>query len=127
MIRVVRVPAVVVLVYMGLMLALSSLPGRQVARLGLPVDLLNLMHVPLYAGLAWVTLSALVGPSLRRVALAAGACLAFAISDEWYQSVIPGRVAAFEDLIADGVGIALGVAFREGIRPAVLALRGTRQ
>ena len=127
MIRVVPIRALVALVYMGLMLALSSLPGRQVARLGLPVDLLNLLHVPLYAGLAWVTLSALVGPTLRRMALAVGACLAFAISDEWYQSVIPGRVAALEDLMADGAGIALGIAVREGIRPAVLALRGTRQ
>ena len=38
-------------------------------------------------------------------------CLVFAASDEWHQHFVPGRVPSLEDVLADGIGIVLGVAF----------------
>lgn len=127
MIRVVPWRAGVAVAYMVAVLFLSSLPGREIARLGLSLFLLNLGHVPLFAGLAWVTLSAFVGPARVRVPLAAGICLLFAVLDEWHQSFVPGRVAALSDLLADAAGIVLGIVLRAGLRPVVLALKGDPQ
>lgn len=127
MIRVVPWRAGVAAAYMVAVLFLSSLPGREIARLGLSLFLLNLGHVPLFAGLAWVTLSAFVGRARVRVPLAAGICLLFAVLDEWHQSFVPGRVAALSDLLADAGGIVLGIALHAGLRPVVLALKGDPQ
>lgn len=127
MIRVVPWRAGVAVAYMVALLFLSSLPGREIARLGLSLFLLNLSHVPLFAGLAWVTLSSFVGPARVRVPLAAGICLLFAVLDEWHQSFVPGRVAALADVLADAGGIVLGIALHEGLRPVVLALKGDPQ
>jgi len=127
MIRLVPGRFVAVVAYMAAMLLLSSLPGREVARLGLSHTLLNLAHIPLFTGLAWVTLSAFVGPARTRVLLAAGVCVLFALTDEWHQSFVPGRVASLSDLAADAGGIVLGIALREGLRPVVLALKGDPQ
>ena len=127
MIKVVPSRAAFALAYMAAMLFLSSLPGREVARFGLSLFLLNLGHVPLFAGLAWVTLSAFVGPTRGRVILTAAICLLFAVLDEWHQSFVPGRVAALGDVMADAAGIALGIALREGLRPVVLAWKGDPQ
>ena len=127
MIRISPWRAIFAVVYMLALLWLSSLPGREVARLGLSTFLLNLGHVPLFAGLAWVTLSAIDGPIFHRVALTAVICLAFAATDEWHQAYVPGRVAAVEDFVADAGGIALGIALREGLRPVVMAIKGDPQ
>ena len=127
MIRVLPGRAGVALAYMLAVLLLSSLPGRELARLGLSLSLLNMGHVPLFAGLAWVTLLAFVGPARVRVPLTVGLCLLFAVLDEWHQSFVPGRVAALGDVLADAGGIALGIVLREGVRPVVLALKGDSQ
>jgi hypothetical protein len=97
-------------VYMTAIFVLSSLSATEVARLGLPSGLLDLGHVPLFAGLAAVTLWALVGSRWHCAAAAMVLCAIFAITDEWHQAWVPGRVPALEDLIADGAGILIGVA-----------------
>ncbi|MFQ5515610.1 MAG: VanZ family protein [Myxococcota bacterium] len=124
MIRVLPARAVLVGLYVLAMLALSSLPARQVARLGLPAPLVNFAHVPLFAGLAWVTLRALLGPQASRVMLCAAFCLGFAVVDEWIQSFVPGRVPALDDVLADASGVAIGIVLREGVRPMMLVWKG---
>jgi VanZ family protein len=89
---------------------LSSLPGAQVRRLGLSALLLDFAHVPLFAGLAWATLWAVLGPMLLRVVWVAALCLAFAVLDEWHQTFVPGRVFSGWDLAADALGLGLGIA-----------------
>ena len=96
--------------YMLGIFALSSLPSSVIADLGLVASLGNLAHVPLFAGLACVTLWALVGPPLRSALVASLACLLFAATDEWHQSWVPGRVPELVDLLADGAGVLLGIA-----------------
>ena len=101
--------AAVAAAYMLGIFGLSSLPSSTIADLGLPASLWNLAHVPLFAGLAWVALWALVGPPLGSALVAALACLIFAATDEWHQSWVPGRVLDLADLLADGAGILLGI------------------
>jgi VanZ family protein len=98
-----------VLAYMAGIFWLSSLPAARVAAFGFPAHLVNLAHVPLFAGLGSVTLLALTGPSVPRVALAGVLALAFALFDEWHQTTVPGRVFSLADLAADALGIAIGV------------------
>ncbi len=113
--------------YMGVVLGLSLVPGRELARLGLPTAWTDLAHVPLFAGLAWVTLSAFVGRAVWRAMLTAGLCLAFAATDEWIQAFVPGRVSAANDVGADALGITLGIALGLGKRPAAARWRGRSQ
>ena len=90
----------------------SVLPGVSV----LP-DFLNhdwLHHGTAYAGLALVALRALAGGRLRSVGTASlvGAWVIatlYGLTDEFHQSFVPGRTADPRDLLADGVGAALGL------------------
>ncbi|MDP9255835.1 MAG: VanZ family protein [Actinomycetota bacterium] len=72
------------------------------------VVLRKLAHVTEY-----FALTALLVRALRRSQIAAAvpasvvAALAYASSDEWHQSFVPGRTATPRDVAIDGVGIAL--------------------
>ena len=124
MIRIVPLRALVALLYMCGTLALSALPGRQVARFGLTGYLLDLLHIPLFAGLALVTQWAVVGPRTLRIGVVAAGILAFAAIDEVLQFWVPGRVASLADFARDGIGVLLGIAISEGLRPIAVAWRG---
>ena len=90
----------------------SLLPGAGLIPEWLDFDWLH--HATAYAGLAVVTLRAL---ARGRVAAAGPASVAgawliatvYGITDEWHQSFVPGRMADARDLLADGVGAALGL------------------
>jgi VanZ family protein len=71
---------------------------------------MNLVHIPVYAGLAVCFLQALAGgratrtpraPSLLALLGAAG----YGALDEWHQSFVPGRSASIGDFLLDFVGI----------------------
>ncbi len=114
LIRLDPVRALVALAYMGGVYWLSSKPGRELASWGWSAFLLDLGHIPLFAGLALVTLWALVGPPRPLRMLIAGVlCLVFAATDEWHQRYVPGRVASLADVRSDAIGIALGLALAE--------------
>lgn len=113
----------VALLYMGGVLSLSALPGRMVARWGLTVHQLDLLHIPLFAGLATVTLWAIIAPRVPRALCVLLAVTLFAGGDEILQLWVPGRVASFADFARDALGAAIGVALSEGMRPVAVALR----
>jgi VanZ family protein len=90
----------------------SVLPGASVLPDWLNHDWLH--HGTAYAGLAMVVVRALAGGRLRAVGTASlvGAwafATAYGFTDEWHQSFVPGRTADPRDLLADGVGAALGL------------------
>jgi VanZ family protein len=72
------------------------------------VVLRKLAHV-----IEYFALTALLVRALRRSQIAVAvpaaivAALAYAASDEWHQSFVPGRTATPRDVAIDGVGIAL--------------------
>ena len=111
------------LLYMVGVISLSALPGRQVARWGLTAYQLDLLHIPLFAGLALVTLWAIVAPrALRALIVLLGVTL-FAGGDEILQLWVPGRVASFADFARDGLGAVIGVALSEAMRPVAIAFK----
>jgi len=115
--------AVVALLYMGGVISLSALPGRIVSRWGFSSHQLDLLHIPLFAGLAMVTLWAIVAPRVPRALCVLLAVTLFGAGDEILQLWVPGRVASFADFARDGLGAMIGVAFTEMMRPVSVALR----
>ncbi len=97
-----------VVLYMAGIFALSSVssPPELVEGVDKPV------HLFLYSGLAVVLVRALSDRWRRvtlRVALAAIAVATlYGVSDEWHQGFVPPRQVEVLDLVADGVGAALG-------------------
>ena len=105
--------------YMGMIYILSSIPGAPVASENstamflswLPPDIQNLLHVPLYAGLAFLWCKALRVSrtpvrliSITALLLTAG----YGLLDEWHQSLIPGRYCSATDVLADISGAIIG-------------------
>lgn len=96
--------------------ALSSLPESGpgvggVSTVGPPV-FWNLLHVPLFAGLASCLLfSVSNGEWQRRIpgwlyAAIALVAATYAVFDEWRQVSVPGRYASWEDVLLNLTGIA---------------------
>ncbi len=111
--------ALCAVLYMGFIHYLSSIPGDPTIEADLPRLLLqwlnssvqDLLHVPLYAVLAWLWCRALGEMRLGKavsVSIAVGITLLYAGFDEWYQGSIPGRTASLTDWILDAVGVAAG-------------------
>jgi VanZ family protein len=71
----------------------------------------KVVHLAMYAGLAWLTARALPAGAMPRRALGVAAAVsAFGAFDEWHQRYIPGRAAGVHDWAADTAGGALGAA-----------------
>jgi hypothetical protein len=119
--RIIPLRALVALAYMAFVLALTMLPGRQVARWGVTGALLDLAHIPLFTGLTLVTLWAVVGPRTQRLALVVTVIIVFAAVDEELQRLVPGRIASLADFMRDALGVAIGIALSEGLRPLAVA------
>lgn len=123
MIRILPLRGLVALAYMAGVISLSAIPGRQVARWGISAYALDLLHIPLFAGLALVTMWAVVAPRSRRALVVLVGLTLFAGVDEFLQLWVPGRAASFADFARDALGIAIGIALSAGVRPVALALR----
>ncbi len=108
------------LAWMTLIFGLSSMPGvvhpdnNQIYSLfvWLPPDLQNLLHVPVFAVLAWLWQRAFrpnaAHPALMD-ALAVALTVTYGFLDEWHQAFVPGRYASLTDVLLDGTGALLGV------------------
>ncbi|MHB8171488.1 MAG: VanZ family protein [Thermincolia bacterium] len=98
-----------VLVYMGIIFYFSSRTGDQVSLL-IPD---YLAHGVEYAGLGFLLFRAWRGtwpgvPTRRAMVWAVVTAILYGVTDEWHQSFVPGRTASVKDLVANGVGAALG-------------------
>lgn len=114
------------LAYMGALLLLSSVPGRGVD--GPAGELFqwiapqwqNLLHIPLYGGLAaswlWALAAQPVGHTAR-LALALLLTLVWGAVDEAYQSGIAGRYGSLTDMALNAAGAVLVVLWAR-YRPA---------
>lgn len=72
--------------------------------LGLPLD--KVRHLVAFGALTWVAVQGFARAALWRIALP---LLAYGVFIELVQSQIPGRFASAADVMADAVGIALGL------------------
>lgn len=119
--RIVPLRGLVAAAYAVGVLVLTTLPGHEVASWGIEVTLLDLAHIPLFAGLTLVTLWAVVGPRIPRLVLVTVAIVVFAAVDEGSQLMVPGRFASFGDFLRDALGVGLAVVLVEGMRPLSIA------
>lgn len=112
----------VALVYMAAILWMSSVPGvisedatpMHRMFMWIPSTVQNLLHVPVYAGLAFVWCGVLSLRLSRPWHIFVGAFLitvGFGIVDEWYQSFIPGRFASVGDILVNALGAVVGISF----------------
>lgn len=99
-----------VLVWVAFQLALTSLPGSSFPEPGIP-GLDKVVHFGLYGILgALVTRAAtFAGVGRGWLTLAWPAIAVLAATDEWHQSLIPGRSPALSDWAADATGAAVGL------------------
>lgn len=91
-------------VLVGLLLPMPELPGLR--------WLLNLLHVPAFALWVWLACEALQparAPLRAGLARAAALGLALALGSELLQGLIPGRWMDWRDLVANLLGLALGL------------------
>ena len=109
------------LAYMAGLLLLSSIPGNQTESPEGPMgqlfqwvepQLQNLLHVPLYAGLAASWLWALASHPMQRVtrlSITLLVTLIWAALDETYQLSVPGRYSSLTDMALNALGACLAV------------------
>ncbi|RLD13355.1 hypothetical protein DRI50_07350 [candidate division KSB1 bacterium] len=88
----------------------SSLIGFQLPKLGLRIED-KIVHFLIFGILGWLLVRGMIMEStkwIRRNAyfIAVLVGFLFALSDEWHQSLVPGRDASVGDLLADILGIA---------------------
>ena len=116
--------------YMGLITFLSHLPGSGKAGallfFGFEVHVYfgNLLHVPLYWGLAlcWhVALENASMPTSRRMLFVIALAAAFGVLDELHQTLVPGRTASWVDLLSDTFGALLATLSWRFLRPLFFA------
>jgi len=69
----------------------------------------KLAHLSWFATLAGLLVLGLRNSGTRIPMMVALACMALGAWDEWRQLTLPGRSFGLDDLLADGVGIALGL------------------
>ncbi|WP_155309845.1 VanZ family protein [Desulfosarcina ovata] len=95
----------------------SSIPDITIVSSNDSLDSLvsNLAHVPVFACLSFFWFKAFHGSMLwhRKTFFVLIGLFLFSLSDEFHQSMVPGRTASFSDIILDFIGIILGFfAFR---------------
>ncbi len=100
--------------YIGLIFAVSSIPGSLTGRI--PFRMFDkVAHTGEFAGLALFLMVAFRGSlpraSMRQITMLVMIVgLSIGMLDELYQHLIPGRAVEFLDWVADTVGMALGSA-----------------
>lgn len=110
---------------MGIIFYLSNLPGDSI-RLPLFPGIDKLAHFLAYGCLAGTFVYGLqphfntFNKKIVAAVIVVAFCVLFGISDEYHQSFIPGRFVSFWDLMADGLGALLVVAWwLQKVRPRI--------
>lgn len=83
-------------------------------------------HVAVYSILGFLLHAALAGynraaPRWVPISIAFALAVLYGVSDEIHQAYVPGRVASELDLIADGIGAAIGVSLASLAVPRIFA------
>ena len=109
-----------VLVVMLLIFLASDTPGSSIPTFGI-IDYVVKKggHMTGYALLSMACLHGLTGknrPNRTRVAAAVAIAVLYAITDEFHQTLTPGRTASITDVGIDAIGAILGVFAWIGIR-----------
>jgi VanZ family protein len=96
--------------YILLIISVSSIPGNSIPRFIL-LSWDKLLHLVEYSILGYLAVNSFRAISKNQVIVIIISCLGFACFDELWQSLIPGRFSSGLDIIADGIGIIIGIIF----------------
>ncbi len=105
-----------VLAWAALIFALSSVPDLGTGLGGWDLVLRKIAHAAEYA-----ILGALLVRATGHAAVAFALGTLYAVSDEFHQSFVPGRMGSPVDVAIDAVGVAIGVALWQLARTRRLA------
>ncbi|HID89196.1 MAG TPA: hypothetical protein EYP52_05740 [Anaerolineae bacterium] len=105
------------LVWMGVIYVLSAQPSLPSApEQWLDVVLKKSGHALAYGLLAWLYLQAMrreAPPSKRLRLLSLVLAVAYGVTDEVHQALVPGRTPRLTDVLIDGVGATLAIALEQ--------------
>jgi VanZ family protein len=94
-----------VIIYAIIIFSASSIPGKAIPPIFKYQDVV--FHFTEYAFLSLFLSRALKAGGVlghKRFYWVFILCLLYALSDEWHQSFVPGRVASLYDIVVDGLG-----------------------
>jgi VanZ family protein len=100
-----------VLVWAAVIFTFSAIPDLGTGLGGWDLVLRKIAHVVEYA-----ILGALLFRATGRARVAFGLGVLYAMTDEFHQTFVPGRVGAAHDVVIDAAGIALGVLVYRSLR-----------
>ena len=98
------------LIYGVLILSVSSIPGNSIPRFVL-LSWDKLFHIIEYSILGFLSVRSFNSKSIKNMINISIICLCIAVFDEIWQSFVPGRFSSALDVIADGIGIIIGIIF----------------
>ena len=98
------------IIYSVLILFVSSIPGNSIPRFVL-LSWDKLFHIIEYSILGFLSVRSFNSKSIKNMINISIICLCFAVFDEIWQSFVPGRFSSALDVIADGIGIIIGIIF----------------
>ena len=98
------------IIYGVLILSVSSIPGISIPRFVL-LSWDKLFHIIEYSILGFLSVRSFNSKSIKNMINISIICLCFAVFDEIWQSFVPGRFSSALDVIADGIGIIIGIIF----------------
>ena len=98
---------ILLLVYMALILTLSSLPGDNIPKSWL-LSFDKLIHLIEYFILGVLLMKSMTSVSTNRLLTVIPVGIIFGIMDEYLQSFISGRFSSGWDVLADTIGVIIG-------------------
>ena len=98
---------ILLLVYMALILTLSSLPGDSIPKSWL-LNFDKLIHLIEYFILGILLMKSMTSVSTNRLLAVIPVGIIFGIMDEYLQSFISGRFSSGWDVLADTIGVIIG-------------------
>jgi VanZ family protein len=121
---------------MGLIFLASSQPTLPSIPSGWDLIVKKAMHVTAYAVLTWLYVRALRGrraddatvrraDQVKTLAVSAGLALAYALSDEYHQTFVPGRNGSLVDVGVDALGVSVFILY-DWLQPTQLRSRRER-
>ena len=102
-----------VILWMALIFILSSIPGKNIPDIPIP-NFHKLVHLIEYSVLGALLIRALIHLAagtgkVKLILISIAIAAAFALSDEWHQTFVPGRNGCLMDAINDIIYAMIGV------------------
>ena len=94
-----------IFIWAGVIFVFSSIPNLQIKQLGIwDFVLRKIAHITEYA-----ILSILVYRAVKNIFWSIYSSIIYAVTDEYHQYFVPGRITSLFDVLVDSLGVILGI------------------